>query len=88
MYLITDPEKARRKARAIASDVLMYNLEKVKEGVENDNLFELLEENIDEGREFYNSCIDPELLAKTNFFNLALVDILVKSGGKHKSKIW
>ncbi len=88
MYLITDPEKARRKARAIASDVLVYNLEKLKEGIENDNLFEVLDDAIEEGREYYNSCVDPELLAKTNFFNEALVNVLVKAGGKHKSRIW
>ena len=88
MDLITDPERARRKARAIVSDVLVYNPDKLKEGIENDNLFEVLEEAIEEGRELYNSQIHPDLLAKTNFYDLAIVDVLVKPGGKHRSNIW
>ena len=86
--MIVEPEKARRKARAIVSDILVYNLEKLKQGIENDNLFDLLADAIEEGREYYNSTVDPELLKKTNFFNQAIVDVLVKAGGKHKSKIW
>lgn len=88
MDLIKDPERARRKARAIVSDILVYNPEKLKEGVENDSLFEVLSEAIEEGRELYNSMIDPDLLSKTNFYNQALVDVLVKPGGRHPSKIW
>jgi len=88
MELILDPERARRKARAIVSDILVYNPEKLKEGVENDNLFELLEEAIEEGRELYNSQIHPDLLASSNFYNQALVDVLVRPGGKHRSRIW
>jgi len=86
--MIVDPEKARRKARAIVSDILVYNLEKLKQGIENDNLFDLLADAIEEGREFYNSVIDPELLKRTNYYNQAIVDVLVKAGGKHKSRIW
>ncbi len=88
MELIKDPDTAKRKARAIVSDVLVYNPELLKEGIENDNLFELFREALEEGREYYDAVIDPELLASTNYFNEAIVDILVKSGGKHNSKIW
>lgn len=88
MDLITDPERARRKARAIVSDVLVYNPEKLKEGIENDSVFEVLEGAIEEGRELYNSMIAPEVLQSTNFYDQALVDVLVKPGGKHPSKIW
>ena len=88
MELIVDPERARRKARAIVSDILVYNPEKLKEGIENDNLFDVLDESIEEGRELYNSQIHPDLLSSSNFYNNALVDMLVKPGGKHKSRIW
>ena len=88
MDLITDPERARRKARAIVSDVLVYNPDKLKEGIENDSLFEVLEDAIEEGRELYTSQIHPDLLAKSNFYNHAIVDMLVKPGGKHASNIW
>ena len=75
MDLIKDPEVARRKARAIASDILVYNRDKLKAGIENDNLFEVLEEILEEGREYYNSIIAPELLANSNFFLRCVVPV-------------
>jgi len=88
MELITESERARLKARAIVSDILVYNPDKLKEGIENDNLFELLEEELKEGKEFYDSQIAPDILERTNFYDRAIVDILVKFGGKHPSNIW
>ena len=88
MALIEDPERARRKARAIVSDVAIYNPEKIKEGITNDNIFDVLAEEIEEGRELYKSSVTPEILEKYNFYDLALVDVLIKQSGKVKSDIW
>ena len=88
MALITDPERARRKARAIVSYVLVYNPEKLKEGIENDSVFEVLDDAIEEGRELYKSLVDQEILDSTNYYDMAIVDVLVKPGGRHESKIW
>ncbi len=88
MALIEKPEAARRLARAIASDISIYNEDKIVEGIQNDNLFEELEEEIQEGYELYNSRVSPALLESTNFFELALVDILLRPKGHIKSKIW
>ena len=86
--LITDPAKARRLARAIVSDVNLYNADKVKEGIENDNLFEHIEPELEEGRELYRSRVAPEIVEKYNFFDLAVVDMLFRFSGKYQSKIW
>jgi hypothetical protein len=86
--LITDPEKARRLARAIVSDINLYNPEKIQAGIENDNLFEALEEELEEGRELYRQRVAPEIVERYNFFDLAVVDMLFKFTGKYKSKIW
>ena len=43
MTLIDNPDQARRLARAIISDVAIYNREKVTDGIKNDRIFELLE---------------------------------------------
>jgi hypothetical protein len=32
--------------------------------------------------------VDPSLRQSTNFFNEAVIDVLLKQGGKHKSDIW
>ena len=88
MVLIEDPARARRKARAIVSDVAIYNPEKIKEGITNDNIFEVLEEEIEEGRELYRTLVSPEILEKQNYYDLALVDVLIKQSGKVESNIW
>jgi spore germination protein GerM len=88
MALIDNPDAARRLARAIASDVSLYNEEKIIQGILNDNLFEVMSAEIEEGRELYKSRVSPELYGSTNFYDRAIVDILVKSKGHIKSKIW
>lgn len=88
MAHITSPEAAARLARAILSDIAIYNKEKVKIGIQNDNLFEALEKELKEGQDLYNSRVDPALLKKTNLFNKAIVDILIKRNNNIKSDIW
>ena len=87
MPLIDTPEAARRLARAIASDLSLYNEEKITKGIEGDSLFEELQEEIEEGRALYKSRVSPELYGAA-FYDRALVDILVLSKGHIKSDIW
>lgn len=86
--LISDPERARRLARAIVSDVNLYNADKVKEGIENDNLFEVIQDELEEGRELYRSRVTPEIFEQYNFYEIAIVDMLFRFSGKYQSKIW
>ena len=79
MPLISDHEAAKRLARAIASDLSLYNEVKVKQGIEADSFFELLAKEIEEGRQHYNSKVDPDLRSKTNYFDRALIDITSRS---------
>jgi hypothetical protein len=39
---ITDPQRAERLARAVLSDVMLYNVERVRAGIEADDLFDRL----------------------------------------------
>ena len=88
MPLIATHEQAKRLARTILSDILLYNQAKVKEGIEKDTLFDVLSEELAEGRKYYESMVDAALRQSTNFFNEAVIDVLLKQGGKHKSDIW
>lgn len=89
MALIEKPEEAKRLARAIASDLALYNQDKLKEGIENDTVFEVLKEEIEEGRDLYLSRVSPDLVQKTNFYDRAIVDVLIKRSGQQiKSRIW
>jgi hypothetical protein len=86
--LIDTPEAANRLARAIASDLSLYNEAKIKEGIENDTFFSVLQAEIAEGRAHYQSRVDPKLAAGSNFFDRALVDVILARKGHIKSKIW
>lgn len=87
MALIDNPEAARRLARAIASDLSLYNEEKIVQGFGEDNLFEAISEEIEEGRQLFKSRVSPELVNQ-NFYGRAIVDILVRSKRHIKSKVW
>lgn len=88
MALIDTPEAAMRLARAIASDISLYNEEKIIQGIVHDNLFDVMHGEIDEGLNLYRSRVSPDLFETSNFYYRAIVDILVKSKGHIKSKIW
>lgn len=87
---MTDEEKtkATRLARAIASDISLYNEQKIIKGIEQDNLFEALKDELAEGRELYKSRVSQEVFTRTNFFDRAIVDIIVFRKGHVKSRIW
>jgi hypothetical protein len=88
MPLISTHEQAKRLARTILSDILLYNQAKVKEGIEKDSLFDVLSEELAEGKKYYESMVEVSLRQSTNFFSEAVIDVLLKQGGKHKSDIW
>jgi hypothetical protein len=88
MRLIKNPDEAKRLARTILSDILLYNQAKVKEGIEQDSLFDVLTEELKEGKKYYESMVDAEVRKDSNLFSEAVVDILIKQAGKIKSEIW
>ena len=88
MKPITDPARAERFARAVVSDVMLYNAEKVAAGIEHDDVFERLAEELEEARRFYAARVDHDVAAKTNAFERALVDVLVYRSRNVRSRIW
>lgn len=87
MSLIDNRDQARRLARAIVSDVALYNREKVEQGIKEDSIFELLHEQLTEGREHFQSRVTKDI-ADSNIFDIAVVDVLIKRAGKIESTIW
>jgi hypothetical protein len=86
--LIDKAERARQFARAIASDLAMYNEAKLAQGIQADTLFDLMKDEIEEGRAHFKSRVTSEIAA-SNLYDRALVDILLKQRGQNiKSKIW
>lgn len=87
MALIDKPDRARQLARAIASDLTLYHEAKIVEGIEQDSLFDVMKDEIEEGRQLFKSRVVPEIFA-LNLYDRALVDVMLKSKGHVKSKIW
>jgi hypothetical protein len=85
---IEDADKARRLARTIVSDIALYNREEIRKGIKNDNIFELLAGEIERGQKLYSSRVSPQIQKQRNFYNQALVDILIKRYGNVESSIW
>ncbi len=88
MALIDKPERARQLARAIATDLSLYNEEEDdRRAYRTTTSSTRCREEIEEGRALYKSRVTPELYQK-NFYDRALIDILIKSKGHVKSRLW
>src|SRR5437763_4952531 len=48
-------DEARRLARLILSDIVIYHAGKVEQGIRDNNFFDVLKEEIEEGRQYYES---------------------------------
>ncbi len=86
--LVKNPDLAFRLARAIVSDVALYNQEKVAEGIKNDSIFELMGDELEEGREHFFSRVTPDLPNREHLYEKAIVDVMIKQAGKIESSIW
>jgi hypothetical protein len=87
MPLIDKADRARQLARAIASDLTLYHEKEIVEGIENDTLFDVMKEHIEEGRQLFKSRVTPDIFGM-NLYDRAIVDVMIKSKGHVKSKIW
>lgn len=86
--VVDNPQIALRLARAIVSDVALYNQSKVKEGIENDTIFDLLTDELQEGREHFLTRVSANIENRDQLYDRAIVDIMIKQAGKIKSPIW
>ncbi len=86
---ITTAEQANRFARAIVSDICLYNEEKIVRGFQQDTLFEEIQDEIQKGLELYQERVTKELLASNRFFENALIDLIFQEKGEQvPSQIW
>ena len=76
-----------RLARAICSDVSLYNEEKIVRSLEQDSFFDALREELEEGRELYRSRVSPGLYGRTNYYDRAIVDVILRPKGHVKTRI-
>ena len=65
-------DEARRLARLILSDIIIYHVQKVEQGIRDNNFFEILREEIDEGRQYYDSRVPLRIRQDTEIYTETL----------------
>jgi response regulator RpfG family c-di-GMP phosphodiesterase len=65
-------DEARRLARLILSDIVIYHPDKVEAGIRDDNFFEVLKAEIAEGRAYYDSRVPLRVRQDTEIFSETL----------------
>lgn len=84
MFTQAELDQAGRLARAMASDIAIYNPEKIRKGLETDRLFEELEDDLREAFKLWESKINPEIVKSTNLLQAAIIDqIFAPHGSVH-----
>jgi predicted Zn finger-like uncharacterized protein len=76
-------EKARRFARIIVSDIALYNHDLVIEGIMEGTFYELLRNDIQEGRELYEKRVPPAIRTKKDYYQEAFDNFLAASKQKN-----
>lgn len=70
--------KARRLARIIVSDIVLYNQGKVEQGLRNGTFYELLADDIREGESLYRQRVSQQVRETTTFLKDAFDDLVAK----------
>ncbi len=65
-------DDARRLARLILSDIIIYHSAKVEQGIRDDNFFEVLKTEIEEGRRYYDTRVPPSIRRNTEIYTETL----------------
>ena len=69
---------ARRFARLLASEIKLYNENKVKEGRTNADLYDRLRDDIDRSRQMYDKRVAAPVAARHDYFHQELVNLLAE----------
>jgi CheY-like chemotaxis protein len=65
-------DEARRLARLILSDIVIYHTDKVERGIRENNFFDVLRDEIDEGRQYYESRVPFRVRRDTEIYSETL----------------
>ena len=88
MERISDPERARRMARVLFSDMVAYAGDQIVIGRERDDLWTRLKRESEQIRVCFERNVDPALPGAERIFNFALVDVLIARNRRVSTSIW
>jgi len=69
-------EKARRLARIIVSDIALYNQERVEEGIRTGRFYEVLEQEVAEGRRLFAERVGSTVHGQEDFLQAAFAALI------------
>lgn len=75
---VPQDQKAKRLARALVSDILVYNRDKRDKALAEGTLVQALGQEIKKSWELYKERVTPEVATESNYFKDALNDILAE----------
>ena len=85
---IENVDEAMRLARTIASDILVYNRDKIADGLAHDDIFDRMATEFEEGQRHFDSRVSASVRAKGNFLERAVVDVLICGSSELPSARW
>jgi CheY-like chemotaxis protein len=71
-------EEAKRLARIIMSDIILYNQEAIESGLRSGNLLELLKDDIKEGQLYYARRVPADVRKGTSYLKNAFEELIAK----------
>jgi len=81
-------EEARRFARLLVSEIVLYNERQVEEGRRQKDLYERLKEDIDRSKGMYDQRVNPKVRTSTRYFYEELVRTLANGDGSAIKVPW
>jgi predicted Zn finger-like uncharacterized protein len=69
-------EKAKRLARIIVSDIVLYNQDIIEKGIREGSFYKLLEKDIEEGRGYYLERVPPKIREGTDYLSYYLEEFI------------
>jgi len=79
-------EKAKRFARIIVSDIALYNQETVIKGIQNGTFFELLKNDIQEGKGLYEKRVPHSLRRERDYYREAFDNFIAAAEKKYRER--
>lgn len=70
-------EKAKRFARIVVSDIALYNQDLVVEGIKNGTFYELLKNDVQEGRDLYEKRVPAVIRKNKDYFQEAFDNFII-----------
>ncbi|HTN44022.1 MAG TPA: response regulator [Nitrospiria bacterium] len=71
-------DAAKRLARIIISDIALYNQRAIEDGIRNGTVYELLRDEIEEGKKLYESRVPAEISSSTDYYREAIDEFIRK----------